>query len=194
MWSGWRSTVALVQPETVIRWQRTAWRWYWSWRSRRSRGQGRPPVSMEVKDLIRRLAHENRRWGSMRIAGEFRKLGYEISAQSVRRYRPDARVRPPSQSWRTFLRNHAPHIWAADFFTVQTLTFKTLFVFLFISSRRSAGSRWPPSRVRVGGRLRYADTEILLAPHNLRPANLAFLHRCHLVADRTLVYLASGEC
>jgi len=133
MWSGWRSTVVLVQPETVIRWQRTAWRRYWSWRSRRSRGPGRPPVSREVKDLIRRLAHENRRWGSVRIVGELRKLGYEVSAQTVRRYRPDARGRPPSQSWQTFLRNHAPHIWAADFFTVQTLTFKTLFVFLFIS-------------------------------------------------------------
>jgi len=93
-------------------------------------------VSREVKDLIRRLAHDNRRWGSMRIVGELRKLGYEVSAQTVRRYRPDARGRPPSQSWQTFLRNHAPHIWAADFFTVQTLTFKTLFVFLFISHCR----------------------------------------------------------
>jgi transposase InsO family protein len=74
----------------------------------------------------------------MRIVGELRKLGYYVSAQTVRRYRRKATRRPPSQSWRTFLRNHAPHIWAADFFTVQTLTLKTLYVFLFISH----GRRW----------------------------------------------------
>jgi transposase InsO family protein len=89
-----------------------------------------------LKDLIRRLARENPRWGSIRIVGELQKLGYDVSAQTVRRYRRDARHHPPSQSWRTFLRNHAPHIWAADFFTVQTVTFKTLFVFFFISHYR----------------------------------------------------------
>jgi len=136
VWSGWRSTLVLVQPETVIRWQRTAWRRYWTWRSRGSRGLGRPPVSRELKDLIRRLARENPRWGSIRIVGELRKLGYDVSAHTVRRYRRDARHHPPSQSWRTFLRNHAPHIWAADFFTVQTVTFKTLFVFFFVSHHR----------------------------------------------------------
>ena len=68
--------------------------------------------------------------------GELRKLGYEVSTQTVRRYRERAMKRPPSQSWRTFLRNHAPHIWATDFFTVQTLTLKTLYVSLFISHDR----------------------------------------------------------
>jgi len=72
----------------------------------------------------------------MRIVGELRKLGCRISARTVRRYLREARRRPPSQSWRTFLRNHAPHIWAADFFTVQTLTLKTLYVFFFIAHRR----------------------------------------------------------
>ena len=93
-------------------------------------------MSRELKDLIRRLARENPRWGSIRIVGELHKLGYDVSAQTVRRYRRDARHHPPSQSWRTFLRNHAPHIWAADFFTVQTVTFKTLFVFFFVSHYR----------------------------------------------------------
>lgn len=134
IWPGWRSALVLVQPETVVRWQRTAWRQYWAWRSRRARG--RPPVRREVRDLIRRLVWENPRWGSMRIVGELRKLGYHVSAQTVRRYRPDTRHRPPSQSWRTFLRNHSPLIWAADFFTVQSVTFKTLFVFFFISHCR----------------------------------------------------------
>ena len=136
IWSDWRSSLVLVQPETVVRWQRTAWRQYWSWRSRRHRGPGRPRVPREVKELIRCLAEDNPRWGSMRIVGELRKLGYQVSAQTVRRHRRDARRRPPSQSWRTFLKNHAPHIWAADLFTVQTLTFKTLHVFFFVSHFR----------------------------------------------------------
>jgi transposase InsO family protein len=89
-----------------------------------------------VRELIQRLARENPRWGSVRIVGELRKLGFQVSAESVRRHRREAGHRPPSQSWRTFLRNHAPHIWAADFFTVQTVTFKTLYVFMFISHWR----------------------------------------------------------
>jgi len=93
-------------------------------------------VPCEVQELIRRLATENPRWGTMRIVGELRKLGYYVSRQTVRRYRRQAIRRPPSQSWRSLLRNHAPHIWAADFFTVQTLSMKTLYVLLFISHCR----------------------------------------------------------
>ena len=119
LWSRWQSTVVFVQPETVIRWQRTAWRRYWTWKSRRSASPGRPQIPKQVRELIRRLAHENPRWGSVRILGEFRKLGYDISSRTVRRYRRSRWSGPPSQSWRTFLKNHAPHIWATDFFTVQ---------------------------------------------------------------------------
>jgi putative transposase len=72
----------------------------------------------------------------VRIQGELPKLGFEVSAESVRCYRRIAQRRPPSQSWRTFLCNHAPHIWAADFFTVPTVTFHTLFVFFFITHDR----------------------------------------------------------
>lgn len=136
LWSGWQSALVVVQPETVIRWQRTAWRRYWAWRSRRCRGPGRARVPSEVQELIRRLARENPRWGGIRIVGELHKLGYHVSAQTVRRYRRQAPRRRPSQSWRTFLRNHAPHIWAADFFTVQTVTMRTLYVFLFVSHCR----------------------------------------------------------
>ncbi len=136
LWSGWRCAVIFVQPETVIRWQRTAWRRYWTWRSRRGRRAGRSRLPVEVRELILRMARENPLWGSVRIQGELRKLGYHVSSRSVRRYRRAVRRRPPSQSWRTFLRNHAPQIWAADFFTVQTITMRTLYVFLSISHCR----------------------------------------------------------
>ena len=133
-WRVWRSAIILVQPDTVVRWHRTAWRRYWTRKSRRP--SERPRIPMEVRELILRMARENPLWGSVRIQGELRKLGYHVSARSVRRYRRAVKRRPPSQSWRTFLRNHAPHIWAADFLTVQTLSFHTLFVFFLISHDR----------------------------------------------------------
>jgi transposase InsO family protein len=133
-WSGWRSAVVVVQPDTIVRWHRTAWRRYWTWRNRRP--PGRPRISAEVRELIQRLARDNPRWGAVRIQGELRKLGIAVSARSVRRYRRTVKRRPPSQSWRAFLRNHAPQIWAADFLTVQTLTFHTLYVFFFVTHER----------------------------------------------------------
>ena len=59
-WSEWRSTLVLVQPDTVVRWHRTAWRRYWRWKSRR-RGPGRPRIDPEVRELIRRMARDNPR-------------------------------------------------------------------------------------------------------------------------------------
>jgi transposase InsO family protein len=135
MWAGWRSPLMFVQPETVIRWHRTAWRRYWTWKSRK-RGPGRPRIDPALRELIQRMARENPRWGAVRIVGELRALGYEVSARTVRRYRQHALRRPPSQSWRTFLRNHAAQIWAVDLFTVQTLTFRTIYALVFIAHDR----------------------------------------------------------
>ena len=134
-WSPWRSTLQIVRPETVVRWHRTAWRRYWTWKSQ-ARRQGRPRVEPHLQELIRRMAGENRRWGTVRIQGELRALGYEVSARTIRHYRRKALRRPPSQSWRTFLRNHAPHIWAVDLFTVQTMLLQTVYVVVFIEHGR----------------------------------------------------------
>jgi transposase InsO family protein len=82
------------------------------------------------------MAQQNPLWGTERIRGELLKLGIVVSARSIRRYRRGRRSRPPSQSWRTFLANHAQGIWAADLFVVQTLTFQTLYVLFFISHAR----------------------------------------------------------
>lgn len=68
----WRSHLQLVRPETVIGWHRTAWRHYWTWRSR-GRRLGRPRIAPELRELIIRLARENRRWGAVRIVGELRR-------------------------------------------------------------------------------------------------------------------------
>ncbi len=130
----WRRHLVLVQPETVLRWHRQGWRLFWWWRS--GRPTGRPRVPHEVRALIRRLSDENRLWGTERIRGELRKLGIAVGNGSIRRYRWRPAPRGPSQTWRTFLRNHAHQIWAADLFTVPTVTFRTLSVLFFITHDR----------------------------------------------------------
>ena len=130
----------MVEPDTVVRWYRSAWRAYWRWKSRRR--SGRPRIPAELRQLIVRIATEHPRWGAVRIVGELRALGFEVSARTVSRYRRQALRRPPSQSWRTFLRNHASSIWAADLFMVQTLACRTLYVLIVIDHDRRRIRHW----------------------------------------------------
>jgi transposase InsO family protein len=133
-WRDWRRHLVVVTPETVVRWHRRGWRLFWRWRSRAR--IGRPRVSPELRELIATIARENPRWGAERIRGELLKLGIAVSKASVQRYRRRGPAGPPSQSWRTFLRNHRLHLWAADLLTVQTLTFRTLYVLVFVAHAR----------------------------------------------------------
>ena len=97
LWPGWRHALVIVRPETVIGWHRKGFRLFWTWKSRR-RKPGRPPVSREIRHLVRRMSRENTRWGAPRIHGELLKLGFSISQAAVSEYM----VRypsPPSQSW-----------------------------------------------------------------------------------------------
>src|ERR1700757_220854 len=112
--------VMIIRPETLVRWHRAGFRRYWRWKSRR-RG-GRPPVETELRALIRRMSIENPLWGAPRIHGELLKLGFEVAQSSVAKYIVKRRV-PPSQGWRTFLRNHAPDIAAMDLLVVPTIGF-----------------------------------------------------------------------
>jgi transposase InsO family protein len=114
----------IFKPETLLRWHRGGFRLYWRWKSRRR--SGRPTVANGVRNLIRQMSHENPLWGAPRIHGELLKLGVEISQSSVAKYMA-RRHRPPSQGWKTFLRNHAPHIAAVDLFVVPTIGFKLLY-------------------------------------------------------------------
>jgi putative transposase len=130
----WRRHLLLVRPKTVLGWHRRGWRLFWRWRS--GHRLGRPRLNAEVRSLIATMRRENPHWGTERIRGELLKLGIAVSARSIRRHRRRWPARPPSQSWRTFLANHAQAIWAADLFVVQTLTFQTLYVFLIRHDRR----------------------------------------------------------
>ncbi|HVG95417.1 MAG TPA: hypothetical protein VNK05_00795 [Chloroflexota bacterium] len=130
----WRRHLVLVRPDTVVRWHRQGRRLFWRGRSRTR--LGRPHLPADVRELIATMARENVLWGTERIRGELRTLGIGVSNRSIRRYRWRGPQRPPSQTWRTFLADHAHAIWAADLFTVQTLTFRTLYVLFFIGHGR----------------------------------------------------------
>src|SRR5438093_7048029 len=119
----WRSSVQVVRPETVVRWHRRCFRLYWAWKSRRR--WGRPAIGRDLRDLIRQMSRANPLWGAPRIHGELLKLGLTVSQATVSKYMIRPR-RPPSQAWRTFLKNHAPDLIALDFFTVPTATFRVL--------------------------------------------------------------------
>jgi putative transposase len=94
-----------------------------------------PAVSCEVRDLIRRMSRENPLWGAPHIHGELLKLGIEISETSVAKYMV-RQPKPPSQSWRTFLNNHVKNLVSVDFFTVPTIRFQVLYVFLVLAHDR----------------------------------------------------------
>lgn len=134
LWNDWRKPLILVQPETVIRWHKEGFRLYWRWKSR-PRRPGRKAVPKDIRDLIRTMSRDNPFWGAPRIHGELLKLGIEISQGTVSKYMVHHR-KPPSQSWRTFLKNHAKDIVSVDFFTVPTVTFRVLYVFIILSNVR----------------------------------------------------------
>jgi putative transposase len=132
IWSGWRQSLLVVQPETVVRWHRRGVRWYWR---RKCRRPGRPKVALEVRELIRQMSRANPTWGAPRVHGELQRLGIKVGETTVAKYMVRHR-NPPSQTWRTFLTNHMKEIVSVDFFTVPTVTFRVLFVFLILSNSR----------------------------------------------------------
>ena len=131
---GWRGALFFVQPRTVILWQRKRFRDYWRQLSDES-GRGRPTISPELKNLIRRMWHANPTWVSPRIVAELQMLGIEVAKSTVEKYRPKLR-KPPSPSWRTFLEQHKRDTVAIDFFTVPTVRLRVLFVLIVLTHDR----------------------------------------------------------
>jgi hypothetical protein len=135
----WRDALVVVQPQTLVRWHRQGFRLCWRWKSR----PGRPPIPIELRQLIREMASSNPSWGEERIANELLlKLGIQVSPRTGRKYMP----KPPSgqphgdQRWSTFVRNHAAAILACDFCVVVTATFRLLYVLVVIEPQIDASS------------------------------------------------------
>src|SRR5512141_936607 len=133
LWPNLRGMAQVVQPETILRWHRAGFKMFWRWRSRNR--AGRPRIDRGLRDLIRRMSRENPLWGASRIHGELLMLGFGVAQSIVSKYmaRP---LKPPSQTWKTFLRNHAEAIAAIDMCVVPTLTFERLFAFLVLGHGR----------------------------------------------------------
>jgi putative transposase len=133
VWAGWRQSLVIVTPDTVLRWQRR-FREHWAKLSGRPT-VGRPPVNADIIALVRKIAAANPLWGAPRIHGELLKLGIEVAERTVSRLLPK-RPTPPSQTWRTFLANHVRDLVSIDFFTVPTAQLRVLFVLIVLAHHR----------------------------------------------------------
>jgi transposase InsO family protein len=128
------NAITIVRPETMLRWHREGFRRYWRWKSRNC--GGRPPISAELRALIRRMSLENRLWGAPHIHGELLRLGFTVAQSTVAKYMAKPGDGRSGQSWGTFLRNHLPHIAAMDLFVVPTITFVRLYVLVIVHLAR----------------------------------------------------------
>jgi putative transposase len=133
IWSGWRSCLMIVKPETVIGWHRQGFRLYWRWKSRKK--PGRPKTDAEIRALIQRMARQNPTLGAPRIQSELALLGQDVAESTVAKYMK-RQPKPPSQTWRTFLENHVPDSAAVDFFVVATVSFRLLYCFIVLRHDR----------------------------------------------------------
>src|SRR3954454_14373359 len=125
--------LAIVRPETVVRWHRAGFRSYWRWKSRRR--WGRPAVRAEIRQLVKEMSIANPLWGAPRIHGELLKIGIDVGQTSVAKYMARRRG-PPSQGWKTFVLNHADGIAAMDLSMVPTVSFQLLYGLLIMGHSR----------------------------------------------------------
>jgi putative transposase len=124
----------LITPQTLLRWHRELVRRRWTYKKERE--LGRPAVQPRTVAIILQLARENPRWGYVRIQDELQKLGIKVGATTVRRILRAHGIGPAPRrsgpSWSEFLRAQANGMVATDFFTVETVRMKTLYVLFFI--------------------------------------------------------------
>jgi len=129
IWSKWKSALIIVNPETVLSWHRKGFKLFWRLKSRKK--AGRPKIDAEIRQLIRKMSRENPKWGVPHIKSELALLGYDVAESTVAKYM-FKHPKPPSQTWRTFLKNHTSDIVACDFLTAYTVTFHVYYVFVML--------------------------------------------------------------
>src|ERR1035437_1708034 len=173
VWSGWKQSLIVVTPETVVRWHRAGFRLYWRLISRARTQVGRRQTRKEVPELIFLMVAENPTWGAPRIHGELLMLGFDVSERTISRWMKRAPRDPePAQRWLTFLRNHREALAAMDFFAAPTITFGVLYGFFVISHDRRRilhfNVTWHPTSPWIIRQLREAF------PFELAPRFLIF--------------------
>ena len=158
IWDGWKSTLVIAKPDTVIGWHRQGFRLYWRWRSRTNK-IGRPRIPRKHIEFIQRISRENPAWGEDKIHEELKiKFGVEHSTSTIRRYMVSPRNPKRGQKWRTFIDNHKGLIYACDFLTQYTAFFNVIYIFIImeLGSRRivhfnvseSPGLDWVKQQIR----------------------------------------------
>jgi hypothetical protein len=135
IWPSWREALLIVKPETVVRWQKKAFKSYWRRKSERGK-PGRPPLDPDIRALVLQMANLNPLWGAPKIHGELLLLGIEISEPTVSNIIKRREPKRPSQTWKTFIKNHMTEMVAADFLVVPTIRFRMLYVFVILSHAR----------------------------------------------------------
>lgn len=133
--SGWKDVLAIVKPDTVIKWRRTLFKQFWKFKSKY---KGRRRIPPEIRNLIKKLRLENPLWGASRIYDELTLLRFDICLTSVKNYlkRFGPRLKPFTSNWLTFLKNHMKNTSAVDFFTIPTINFRILYCFIVLSHDR----------------------------------------------------------
>ena len=134
-WNGWKVSLRILQPDTVIQWHRAGFRLFWRWKSR-PRKAGRRTISPDIITLIREMNHANPLWGAPRIHGESLKLGITLAQRTVAKYMVPRSGPRASHNWNSFLRNHLGSMVSVDSLTVPSITFKVLYVFIVLSHDR----------------------------------------------------------
>ena len=135
IWPSALKMMHLVQPRTVIKWHRRGFYWYWRWKSHFNKPPPNKKVTLEIRDLIRRMRAENPTWGPKRIQGELSKLGIKLGETTIYMHLP--RFKPPSPpGWRVFLRNHIHETVAADLFVVVSATYRLIYGFVVLQLNR----------------------------------------------------------
>jgi putative transposase len=136
--NGWKSSLVIVKPDTVINWHRQGFRLYWRWRLR-TKKVGRPRIPRRHIEFIKRISRENPAWGEDKIFEGLKiKFGVEHSTSTIRRYMVIPRNPKRGQTWRTFIDNHKRQIFACDFLTQYTAFFNVIYIFIImeLGSRR----------------------------------------------------------
>jgi hypothetical protein len=164
------SAIAILRPETIIRWHRTGFQSYWRGRS------GKPRIPAELRNLIGAMSRANHLWGAPHIHGELLKLGFTIAQSTVARYM--YRGWPPSQGWRTFLTNHVDGIAAIDLFVLPTITFRLLYCLVILRHGRRL---WVSFEVTTNPTAEWISRQVTEAfPWDSAPR--------YLIRDRDTVY------
>ncbi len=135
IWPGWRDAFLIVKPDTVVRWQKKAFKAYWRRKSEKGK-RGRPSLDSEIRTIVLKMADANPLWGAPKIHGELLKLSIVVSERTVSGLLRRHRRKPPSQTWRTFIKNHMPDMVGVDFLLVPTIRFRLLYVFVILSHAR----------------------------------------------------------